>query len=440
MKVLVVGGGGREHAIVRKLAESRRISRIIALPGNGGIAFDAECADIRATDADRIVFFAQEQAIDLVIVGPDDPLALGLIDRLAQVGIRAFGPSRAAAELESSKIFAKELMKKYRIPTAGYRVFESADAAIAHVEAATSFPLVVKADGLALGKGVTVAEDRAQALAFLRRLMVDRVFGKSGDRVVIEDFLTGPEVSVLAFTDGRTIVPMVSAMDHKRIGEGDRGENTGGMGAIAPNPYYTPAVAERCMREIFQPTVDAMAREGRPFKGCLFFGLMLTTDGPKVIEYNSRFGDPETQAVLPLLESDLLEIILAVVDGRLDQVPVRFSKHFSCCVVAASGGYPGAYGLGYPILGLHRGQFSDAASTGTTVFHAGTRQEGEKLLTGGGRVLGVTGVGPDLESAIRRAYQGIARIHFEDMVYRNDIGARALAAPSPDPAPEGGAA
>lgn len=426
MNILVIGGGGREHAIIRKLKENPAVDTIYAIPGNGGISYDAECVDMKATDLERISSFAEGHDIGFAVVGPDDPLALGAVDLLLSRGIPAFGPSRDAAIIESSKVFAKDLMKRYGIPTASYDVFHSAESALDHIEHTKTYPIVLKADGLALGKGVIIAETKEEAAKAVVDMMIERVFGNSGDRIVIEEYLTGPEVSVLAFTDSKTLIPMVSSMDHKRALDHDRGLNTGGMGTIAPNPYYTEEVAALCMKEIFLPTMEAMNQEGRPFKGCLYFGLMLTGQGPKVIEYNCRFGDPETQVVLPLLATDLLTTLQAVVSENLASVPVAFREGAACCVVAASGGYPGAYSTGYPIHGLSDGQPRDPHSHGVSVYHAGTLREEERILTAGGRVLGVTGVGPDLESAIERAYAGIAKLDFEDMHYRRDIGRRAL--------------
>ena len=424
MKLLVIGSGGREHAIVRALKKSPRACEIHVLPGNGGIAEDAVCAGIAATDIDGVVAYAREQGIDYAVVTPDDPLCLGMVDALDEAGIPAFGPDRRAAEIEGSKVFAKGLMKKYGIPTASYEVFEDVDSALKYVESCP-IPVVVKADGLALGKGVVVAMSREEAVEAVKNAMVNRAFGESGARLVIEEYLEGPEMSVLAFTDGNTLVPMVS-MDHKRALDGDKGLNTGGMGAIAPNPYYTPEVAAECMERIFMPTVRAMNAEGRPFRGCLYFGLMLTKDGPKVIEYNCRFGDPETQAVLPLLETDLLTVMEAVTAGRLAEVEVKWSDKFSCCLVLASGGYPRSYKKGCEIHGLVDGQLPGG---GAEVFHAGTKKlEGGTLVTSGGRVLGLSVTAPTLREAIDGAYAAAEKLSFENMHYRRDIGARALAA------------
>ena len=424
MKVMVVGGGGREHAIIKKLKENQRIETIYALPGNGGIAADAECVPIGAKDIEGIAAFAKEKDIDFAVVAPDDPLAMGCVDALNAIGIRCFGPTKDAAIIEASKVFAKDLMKKYGIPTARYEVFTEMAPALEYLEMAP-IPTVVKADGLALGKGVIIAETREEAKAAVRSMMEEKKFGDSGSQIVIEEFLTGPEVSVLSFTDGKTIVPMVSSQDHKRALDGDQGLNTGGMGTVAPNPYYTKEVADRCMEEIFLPTMKAMNAEGRTFKGCLYFGLMITEDGPKVIEYNCRFGDPETQVVLPLLESDLFTIMEAVADERLAEVPVKFADKYSCCVVMASGGYPVSYEKGFPMT-------IGAMDDNVDLFIAGAKagegaQEGT-LLTSGGRVLGVTAVADTLQQAIDDAYANVEKIHFEKAFCRRDIGQRALAA------------
>ena len=419
MKVMVVGSGGREHAIIQKLKESPEITELYALPGNGGIAADAVCVPVGAKDIDGQVKFAREKGIDFAVVAPDDPLVLGAVDALEAAGIPCFGPRKNAAVIEGSKVFSKELMKKYGIPTAAYEVFSDAEAALRYLETAP-IPTVVKADGLALGKGALVCMTREDALEAVKTIMVDRMFGDSGSRVVIEEYLEGPEVSVLSFTDGKTLVPMVSSMDHKRARDGDQGLNTGGMGTIAPNPYYTEAVAKRCMEEIFLPTIRAMAEEGRPFRGCLYFGLMLTKDGPKVIEYNCRFGDPETQVVLPLLESDLLEIMLAVTNGTLAEADVRFSDRSACCLIAASKGYPGAYEKGKPL--------SIPEDLLDRVYVAGAKKTDEGLVTSGGRVLGVTEVRPTLREAIAAAYADMERISFENKYCRGDVGKRALLA------------
>ena len=419
MKVMVIGGGGREHAIVKKLKENKEISALYCLPGNGGIARDAICVPIAATDLKGIVLFAKEHSIDYAVVAPDDPLAMGAVDLLEAAGVPCFGPNKNAAIIEASKVYAKELMKRWGIPTARYESFDDMDAALACLET-VPMPAVVKADGLALGKGVVIARTREEAREAVRAMMEGKRFGKSGERIVIEEFLEGPEVSVLSFTDGKTLVPMVSSMDHKRAGEGDTGPNTGGMGTVAPNPYYTPEVAERCMREIFLPTIRALAAEGRVFKGCLYFGLMLTKDGPKVIEYNCRFGDPETQVVLPLLKTDLLTVMRAVTEERLADCPVAFSDEAAACVILASGGYPGAYGKGYPI--------SIPEDLDAELYIAGAKEQDGRLVSSGGRVLGVTATAPTLPEALEKAYAAVGRIHFENACYRRDIGRRALAA------------
>ena len=416
MNILIIGGGGREHVIASLIAKNPKVSKIYALPGNGGISRLAECVKISAEDIDGIVSFARTHEIDFAVVAPDDPLALGAVDRLEAEGVKCFGPDKKAAIIESSKIFAKELMTKYNIPTAKYEVFTEIDKALSYA-ALSDCPIVIKADGLAKGKGVTVAENFQQAREAIMSCMKDKAFGKSGDRILIEECLSGHEVTVLAFTDGHTIIPMVSSMDHKRAYDGDRGPNTGGMGVIAPNPYYTPEIADYCMRNIFLPTVDAMNKEGRTFKGCLYFGLMITDEGAKVIEYNCRFGDPEAEAVLPLMESDLLDVMMAVRDERLAECRVKFREGASCCVVCASSGYPGTYLTGYPI------DFGDACEIpGVEIFHAGTKSEGGKIFTSGGRVLAVTAVDDDLESAREKAYEAVSRISFEGMRYRSDIG------------------
>ena len=416
-KVMVVGGGGREHAIVRSLKKSDQISKIFAVPGNGGIAADAECVAIGAKDIDAIVEFAKSNAIDYAVVAPDDPLVLGCVDALTKVGIPCFGPEACAAIIEGSKVFSKNLMKKYNIPTAAFEVFTEMDAALEYLKTAP-IPTVIKADGLALGKGVIIAMTREEAVDAVRSMMEDRVFGESGSRVVIEEFLVGPEVSVLAFTDGKCVKPMVSSMDHKRAKDGDRGLNTGGMGTIAPNPYYTSEIAEECMKTIFLPTIDAMNAEGRTFRGCLYFGLMLTERGPKVIEYNCRFGDPETQVVLPLLESDLFTIMRACTDGTLADCEVKFSEGSACCVVMASDGYPQAYKSGYEIT-------VDDSFEGE-LYVAGAKLEGGRVLTAGGRVLGVTATAPTLREAVAKASTESEKVHFENSYKRSDIGQRAL--------------
>lgn len=418
MKILVIGGGGREHTIVRKLKESPKVEILYCAPGNGGIAKDAECVAISAMDLDGAVSFAKENQIDLVFVAPDDPLAAGMVDRLEDAGIPAFGPNALAAEIESSKVFSKDLMKKYNIPTAGYEVFDNPQDAVAYIEKNNRFPIVVKADGLALGKGVIIAADLQEAKDAVKKIMEDKAFGASGNQVVIEEFLTGPEVSVLAFTDGKCVKPMVSSKDHKRALDGDKGLNTGGMGTISPNPFYTDALAQTCMDTIFLPTIRALQQEGRPFKGCLYFGLMLTPDGPKVIEYNARFGDPEAQVVLPRLKTDLVDILLAVREERLEGQPIEWNDGAAACVVMASGGYPGSYPKGLEITGLDENGQVD----GATVYHAGTKLENGKFYTNGGRVLGVTATGATLEKALQKAYAAVEKIHFDGAHYRKDIG------------------
>ena len=420
MNILVIGGGGREHAIIKKLKEDPRAETIYALPGNGGIAADAVCCPVSATDIPGVVSFARDHAVDFAVVAPDDPLVLGMVDALEEAGVSCFGPRKNAAIIEGSKVFAKNLMEKYHIPTAAYRVFEDASQALAYVEDCP-LPAVVKADGLALGKGVLICESRESAREAVRSMMENRVFGESGARVVIEEFLTGPEVSVLAFTDGETVKPMVSSMDHKRALDGDLGLNTGGMGTVAPNPCYTEETAARCMEEIFLPTVRAMRAEGRPFKGCLYFGLMLTPQGPKVIEYNCRFGDPETQVVLPLLEGSLLEIMLAVSEGRLAETEVSFRRKAACCVILASQGYPQKYDKGFPIT-------LPAVQEGEHIYLAGAAERDGRLVTSGGRVLGAVAVAADLPAAVEKAYALADRIHFENAFCRRDIGRRALEA------------
>lgn len=419
MKVMVIGSGGREHTIIKKIKENPAVTEIFALPGNGGIAADATCVAIGATDIDAITEFAAENGVDYAVVAPDDPLVLGCVDALEKRGVPCFGPRANAAIIEGSKVFSKNLMKKYGIPTASYETFDDMQEALAFLETAP-IPTVIKADGLALGKGVIIANSREEAKQAVISMMEDKKFGKSGDRIVIEEFLTGPEVSVLCFTDSKTIVPMVSSMDHKRAGDGDTGLNTGGMGTVAPNPYYTDAVAAECMKTIFLPTVNAMNAEGRPFKGCLYFGLMLTPNGPKVIEYNCRFGDPETQVVLPLLETDLLTVMQAVTNETLGDCPVVFSDKHCCCVIMASAGYPVSYEKGYLI--------TIPATLSSTVYVAGAKAENDGLFTNGGRVLGVTAVADTLPDAIKDAYADVEQIHFDNAYYRRDIGARALKA------------
>ena len=418
MKVLVVGSGGREHAVVKKLAENPEIERIYCAPGNGGISVQATPVDIKATDVEGMVAFAKKEGIDFAVVTPDDPLVLGMADAMEEAGVPAFGPSKKAAQIEGSKVFAKNLMKKYGIPTAKYKVFDDPGKVVEYIERENCFPAVIKADGLALGKGVVIAKNLEEAKEAVHSIMEDKIFGKSGNQVVVEEFLTGKEVSVLAFTDSHTVSPMVSSMDHKRAYDNDEGPNTGGMGTIAPSPYYTADVAKRCMEEIFLPTVEAMKKEGCPFKGCLYFGLILTEQGPKVIEYNCRFGDPETQVVLPLLESDLLDIMLKIYDEKLSEADVRFAESSACCVVMASEGYPKKYETGFEIT----------MPQDKNIYVAGAKLTDGKLLTSGGRVLGVTETAPTLAEAVEKAYQTVAAVHFENAYYRNDIGARALAA------------
>ncbi len=416
---MVIGGGGREHAIIKKLKENKNVEKIYALPGNGGIARDAECFPVKAMDFDGIVKFTEEHKVDYCVVAPDDPLAAGLVDILQEKGIPCFGPTKAAAIIEGSKAFSKDLMKKYNIPTAQYEVFTDMNEALKYLDAASA-PIVVKADGLALGKGVIIAQTVQEAKDAVISMMQEKKFGESGSKVVIEEFLEGPEVSVLAFTDGETVKPMISSMDHKRAGDNDTGLNTGGMGTIAPNPFYTQAVADECMEKIFLPTIRAMKTEGRTFKGCLYFGLMITKNGPKVIEYNCRFGDPETQVVLPLLESDLLTVMQAVTEGRLADTDVKFSSDSACCVIMASKGYPEHYEKGFEIT-------VDDESVFDNMYVAGAAKDGDRLLTGGGRVLGMTATAPALKEAVEKAYKLVDKVHFDNEYYRKDIGARALA-------------
>ncbi len=415
MKLLMVGGGGREHALIWKLAENKRIEKIYCAPGNGGIGELAECVPIAATDVKAMVAFAAEKKIDLAFVAPDDPLSLGMVDALEEAGVRTFGPRKNAAEIEWSKAYAKGLMKKYAIPTAAYEVFSDYDAALTYVKTC-DYPLVAKADGLALGKGVLICENVAQAEAALKEIMVDKRFGQSGNKVVIEEFLTGPEVSVLTLTDGKTILELPSAQDHKRALDGDKGKNTGGMGTFSPTPKYTEEIAKTVRETILLPTVAALNKEGRTFKGCIFFGLMLTDKGPKLLEYNARFGDPETQSVLRLLKTDLLTLIEAVVGGRLSEIELEVSDAAAVCVALASGGYPDHYEKGKPISGL------EDVEQGVVVFHAGTEKRGETFYTAGGRVLGVTALGKTMEEAREKAYRNVENIHFEGMMYRKDIG------------------
>ena len=419
MKVMVIGGGGREHAIIKKLKESPQINELYALPGNGGMAEDALCVNIGAKDIEKQVEFATKNGLDYAVVAPDDPLVLGAVDALEAAGIPCFGPNKKAAIIEGSKVFSKNLMKKYGIPTAEYEVFDNAEKALSYLETAP-IPTVVKADGLALGKGVIIANTRDEAKEAVRSIMEEKKFGESGAKIVIEEFLTGPEVSVLSFTDGKTLVPMLSSMDHKRALDGDNGLNTGGMGTIAPNPYYTDEIAKECMEKIFLPTIKAMNAEGRTFKGCLYFGLMLTEKGPKVIEYNCRFGDPETQVVLPLIDSDLFTIMRAVTDGTLDKTKVKFKNENAACVVMASKGYPQKYESGFEL------KIDDSVKD--SVYVAGARKENGRLLTAGGRVLGVTATADTLENAINAAYEKVKKVDFKNAFYRKDIGARALKA------------
>ncbi len=421
MKVLVVGGGGREHALIRKIKESDKVTAIACCPGNGGISYDAECYPVSATDIDGVVKLAKEIKADFVVVAPDDPLVAGMVDALNAEGFPTFGPKSNAAIIEGSKVFSKNLMLKYNIPTAEYKVFDNADDAIAYVKEKNEFPTVVKADGLALGKGVIIPESFEEAEAGIKEIMQDKIFGESGNNIVVEEFLTGPEVSVLAFTDGKCVKPMVSSMDHKRALDGDKGLNTGGMGTVSPNPYYTDAVAAECMERIFIPTIEAMNAEGRTFKGCLYFGLMITPKGPKVIEYNCRFGDPETQVVLPRLKTDIMDIFEAINNETLSDLNIEWSDNAAACVVIASGGYPKSYPKGLEITGLENGQHE-----GVIVYHAGTALDENKLVTSGGRVLGITALGADLKDALDKAYKAVDEIDFENKHFRKDIGQRAL--------------
>lgn len=423
MKVLVVGGGGREHALIRKIKESKRVDEIACCPGNGGISYDAECYNVSATDIDGVVALAKEIKTDFVVVAPDDPLVAGMVDALNEAGFATFGPKANAAIIEGSKVFSKNLMLKYNIPTAEYKVFDKAEDVIAYITEKNEFPTVIKADGLALGKGVIIPENLEDAIAGVKEIMEDKIFGASGNNVVVEEFLTGPEVSVLAFTDGKCVKPMVSSMDHKRALDGDKGLNTGGMGTVSPNPYYTEEIAQQCMNEIFIPTIEAMNKEGRTFKGCLYFGLMITPKGPKVIEYNCRFGDPETQVVLPRLKTDIMDIFDAINNETLGELDIEWSDDACACVVIASGGYPKSYPKGLEITGLENGQ-----AEGVTVYHAGTAIKDGKLVTAGGRVLGVTALGNDLQQALDKAYSAVDKIDFENKHFRKDIGQRALKA------------
>lgn len=423
MKVLVVGGGGREHALIRKIKESARVDAIACCPGNGGISYDAKCYNVSATDIDGVVALAKEIKADFVVVAPDDPLVAGMVDALNDAGFATFGPKANAAIIEGSKVFSKDLMLKYNIPTAEYKVFDKAEDVIAYITEKNEFPTVIKADGLALGKGVIIPENLEDAVRGVKEIMEDKIFGASGNNVVVEEFLTGPEVSVLVFTDGKCVKPMVSSMDHKRALDGDKGLNTGGMGTVSPNPYYTDEIAEQCMNEIFIPTIEAMNKEGRTFKGCLYFGLMITPKGPKVIEYNCRFGDPETQVVLPRLKTDIMDIFDAINNETLSDLDIEWSDEACACVVIASGGYPKSYPKGLEITGLENGQ-----ADGVTVYHAGTAIKDGRLVTAGGRVLGVTALGADLQQALDTAYSAVDKIDFENKHFRKDIGQRALKA------------
>ncbi|MDD6672588.1 MAG: phosphoribosylamine--glycine ligase [Eubacteriales bacterium] len=421
MRVLVVGSGGREHALIKKIKESSKVDYIACCPGNGGISYDAECFNVGATDIDGVVALAKQISADLVVVAPDDPLVMGMVDALEEAGFATFGPKANAAIIEGSKVFSKELMQKYNIPTAEYKVFDNADEVMAYIKEKNEFPTVIKADGLALGKGVIIPESLEEAEAGVKEIMEDKIFGDSGNNVVVEEFLTGPEVSVLAFTDGKCVKPMVSSMDHKRALDGDKGLNTGGMGTVSPNPYYTDEVAKECMEKIFIPTIEAMNAEGRTFKGCLYFGLMITPKGPKVIEYNCRFGDPETQVVLPRLKTDIVDIFEAINNETLSDLDIEWDERACTCVIMASGGYPKSYPKGIEIKGLTDGQLD-----GVTVYHAGTKLDGDKLVTSGGRVLGVTALGDTLEAALEKSYAGVKSISFDGAHFRNDIGKRAL--------------
>lgn len=420
MKILMLGSGGREHALIRKLKESPRVKEVICAPGNGGISCDAQCFPVSVMDKQGVIDLARREEVDLVFVAPDDPLAVGMVDALNAAGIRAFGPNAAAARIEGSKVFSKNLMKKYGIPTASYAVFDDPSEALVYIVSENKYPIVIKADGLALGKGVIIAGNEQEARNAVEDIMENKVFGESGNRIVVEEFLTGPEVSVLAFADGKTVVPMVSSMDHKRAHDGDKGLNTGGMGTISPNPHYSQALADECMKTIFEPTVRAMAAEGCPFKGCLYFGLMMTADGPKVIEYNARFGDPEAQVVLPRLKTPLVDIVEAVIDERLSDIDIDWDKGACACVIIASGGYPEKYRKGFEITGLDDGGQAD----GVTVYHSGTLKKDGKFFTNGGRVLGVTASGSSLDEALEKAYGAVETISFEGAFHRSDIGRR----------------
>lgn len=421
MRVLVVGSGGREHALVKKIKESNKVDYIACCPGNGGISYDAECFDVSATDIDAVVNLAEQIKADFVVVAPDDPLVMGMVDALNEAGFATFGPRANAAIIEGSKVFSKELMQKYNIPTAKYKVFNKAEDVIDYIKSENEFPTVIKADGLALGKGVIIPENLDDAVAGVREIMEDKIFGDSGNNVVVEEFLTGPEVSVLAFTDGKCVKPMVTSMDHKRALDGDKGLNTGGMGTVSPNPYYTEDVAKECMEKIFIPTIEAMNKEGRTFKGCLYFGLMITPKGAKVIEYNCRFGDPETQVVLPRLKTDIMDIFEAINNETLSDLDIEWDERACTCVIMASGGYPKSYPKGIEINGLTNGQLD-----GVTVYHAGTKLVDGKLVTSGGRVLGVTAMGDTLEKALEKSYDAVKKITFDGAHYRKDIGKKAL--------------
>lgn len=423
MRVLVVGSGGREHALIKAIKKSERVDYIACCPGNGGISYDAECFNVGATDINGVVKLAKDIAADFVVVAPDDPLVDGMVDALNAEGFKTFGPNKAAAIIEGSKVFSKNLMLKYGIPTAEYKVFDKPEDVIEYIKEKNEFPTVIKADGLALGKGVIIPETLEEAIAGVKEIMEDKIFGASGNNVVVEEFLTGPEVSVLAFTDGKCVKPMVSSMDHKRALDGDRGLNTGGMGTVSPNPYYTGEVAKECMEKIFLPTIEAMNKEGRTFKGCLYFGLMITPKGPKVIEYNCRFGDPETQVVLPRLKTDIMDIFEAINNETLSELSIEWDERASACVIMASGGYPKSYPKGLEIKGLSDGQLD-----GVTVYHAGTALKEGKLVTAGGRVLGVTALGDTLKEALEKSYEAVKKIEFENAHYRRDIGKRALEA------------
>lgn len=423
MRVLVVGGGGREHALIRKIKESSKVDYIACCPGNGGISYDAQCFNVGATDIDGVVALAKEIKADLVVVAPDDPLVLGMVDALNEAGFKTFGPKANAAIIEGSKVFSKDLMLKYNIPTAEYKVFDNPNDVIEYIKEKNEFPTVIKADGLALGKGVIIPETLEEAESGIKEIMEDKIFGDSGNNVVVEEFLTGPEVSVLAFTDGKCVKPMVSSMDHKRALDGDKGLNTGGMGTVSPNPYYTDEIANECMEKIFIPTIQAMNKEGRTFKGCLYFGLMLTPKGPKVIEYNCRFGDPETQVVLPRLKTDIIDIFEAINNETLSDLDIEWDERACTCVIMASGGYPKSYPKGIEISGLNAGQLD-----GVTVYHAGTKLDDDRLVTSGGRVLGVTALGDSIQQALDKSYEGVSKIHFDGAHFRKDIGQRALKA------------